>query len=136
MINNIIQYGCAAIVAGIVSLITLFAKRKWDKDDSKSKDNEAVINKLNAIERKLDAHISADDARDAMQCRQRIQRFNDELLHGGKHSKESFDSALIDCTHYNAYCMLHPEFPNEVTRMAEEHIRKVYARCMEDKSFL
>lgn len=136
MINTLIQYGLSGAIAALVSLITLFLKRKWERDDKISAGESALIKKLGEIEHKLDMHITADDARDAMQCRSRIQRFNDELLHGQKHSKESFDSVLIDCTHYNAYCMTHPDFPNEVTKLAEEHIREVYRKCMQEKSFL
>lgn len=80
--------------------------------------------------------IAMDDERYAVDCRARILRFNDEILHGQKHTKEHFDQALSDITTYNSYCDAHKDFKNQITVHATENILKTYDTCMEEHSFL
>ena len=44
--------------------------------------------------------------------RYRILRFDDEIRHDEKHTKEHFDQIMDDITKYELYCASHPDFPN------------------------
>lgn len=67
---------------------------------------------IEAIEKKLDAHIDMDDRRTADGHRARILHFNNELLRNIGHTKEEFIEALTEIDAYEKYCDKHPEYPN------------------------
>lgn len=98
--------------------------------------NEEVISKIQGLEG--DVKQIRDDLNEdrAVTARVRILRFNDELLQGLRHSKESFDQALSDIDNYEFYCMNHVEFKNNRTVMAVQNIKKKYEKCMLDNDFL
>lgn len=98
--------------------------------------SDGLKNQISALDAKLDKHIADDDEHAAVACRSRIQRFNDELLHGVKHTKDHFDSMLLDLTAYEQYCEAHEAFKNNVTSSAAQNIKTTYLRCMEERSFL
>lgn len=91
--------------------------------------NGELIRKVDEIERQM-----GEDR--AVTARVRILAFNDELLQGQKHSKESFDQCLDDITHYSHYCQKHKDFENERTVLATKNIAATYERCMRERSFL
>lgn len=95
-----------------------------------------LTNKVDKIASDLKAHIDENREQSAIQARERIQRFNDELLRGKMHTKEYFDSILIDCDFYDHYCNENADFRNQVTSLAEENIKRVYRKCQEERSFL
>ena len=95
-----------------------------------------IIEQQSSTAKKLDEHIAMDDERYAVDCRARILRFNDEVLHGQKHTKEHFDQTLSDITTYNTYCDGHKDFKNQITVHAADNILKVYDTCMAEGSFL
>ena len=68
--------------------------------------------------------------------RYRILRFDDEVRHDKKHTKEHFDQILEDITSYEKYCKEHPDFPNNKAVFAISNIKDVYASCYENNSFL
>lgn len=112
--------------------------------------NGEMLKKMSELEKRMEHLESQIDSvdnhatniekrfeeRSAINCRTRILRFGDEILHGVKHSKEHFDQILLDITEYQNYCELHPEFRNNVTKMTTKEIQDVYEKCMENKSFL
>ena len=95
-----------------------------------------LTEKVDKIASDLKSHIDENREQSAIQARERIQRFNDEILHGQRHTKEYFDSILIDITDYDHYCSEHQDFRNQVTSLAEENIQRVYKKCLEEHSFL
>ena len=97
---------------------------------------DRIIKQQSETDKKLDEHIAMDDERYAVDCRARILRFNDEVLHGQKHTKEHFDQTLSDITTYNTYCDKHKDFKNQITVHAADNILKVYDTCMAEGSFL
>ena len=72
----------------------------------------------------------------AVTSRYRILRFDDEILHEIKHTKEHFDQILLDIDVYESFCEEHPDFKNNLAVMAIQHIKEVYTKCSQDKSFL
>lgn len=91
---------------------------------------------IEAIEKKLDAHIDMDDRRTADGHRARILHFNNELLRNIGHTKEEFIEALTEIDAYEKYCNKHPEYPNNRAVLAIENIREVYKERLKKHDFL
>ena len=72
----------------------------------------------------------------AIECRARILRFGDEVLHGQRHSQDHFEQILLDIKKYNRYCADHPDFENNVTEITSARIKEVYGRCLKQNDFL
>lgn len=68
--------------------------------------------------------------------RRRILTFDSEVRKGEKHTKEDFNDVIMDIDKYNKYCSTHPEYPNTRAQMAEDHIKSVYQKCLENNDFL
>ena len=84
----------------------------------------------------LAAHIKADDERNADGLRERILRFNTELLRGGKHTREDFIEILAVLDGYEAYCTGHPEYRNNRATLAIQNIKRVYVERLQKRDFL
>lgn len=97
---------------------------------------DAVDKKVERLAKKHDNFEKLSDEREAKQCRTRILRFGDEILHGVKHSKEHFDQALIDCTEYESFCEDHPDFANNIAVQTIKRIKQEYQICLEERTFL
>ncbi len=98
--------------------------------------NKEVIDKVDKLERDVNAMREESDERNAKSARSKILEFGDELLHDIKHSKESFDDILTIITEYEQYCEDHPKFKNKMTERTVKHIVATYDRCREEHSFL
>lgn len=134
--SAIMTAGIAALISAVCTIAGKLLDRRWSMQDKKEGANAEVLAAIAAVDDKLTKHIDDDDERDANQTRTRILRFNDELLEGRRHSKESFDVTLGDVDHYNEYCDGHPGYKNSVTVSATENIQRVYSDCMRDHDFL
>lgn len=104
---------------------------------------EQYDNAFKNLESKLDAvdesikELRKENAEDrATNCRYRIFRFNDEILHDQRHTKEHFDQILEDITEYEKYCEEHPDYENNKAVLAVENIERVYRQCNKEGSFL
>ena len=89
-------------------------------------------NNLKSLSR-LETMIAENEA---TTCRYRILRFNDEILHGQRHTKEHFDQILEDITRYEKYCEGHPEYENNKAVLAIDNITRVYRKCSDENAFL
>ena len=69
-------------------------------------------------------------------ARQRILRFNDEILFEKRHSKEHFDEILDDIDTYEEYCRTHEDYENNKAVLAIATIREVYKDCLKTHDFL
>lgn len=98
--------------------------------------NGEVIEKVGKLETDINALRGEAAEKAARDCRVRILRFGDEILHNEKHSKEHFDQILQDITDYDLYCEAHPNFKNNMTAMTTSHIKETYEKCMDNHSFL
>lgn len=98
--------------------------------------NKSVITKMDKIEQDV-AEVKKEVAEStAVTSRYRILRFDDEILHEVKHSKEHFDQILLDIDVYEKFCEEHPDFKNNLAVMAIKHIKTVYEKCSRENSFL
>lgn len=73
---------------------------------------------------------------EASVCRYRVLRFNDEIIHKVRHTKEHFDQVLDDITSYEQYCEDHPEYENNKAVLAIANIKRTYEKCTRDGDFL
>lgn len=98
--------------------------------------NGEVIDKVDNLTKELDEHKKNSAERDATQCRSRILRFGDEILHGVLHSHEHYLQILLDVDAYEEYCDAHPDYRNNVATATIKHIKKMYEKHLEEDSFL
>ena len=98
--------------------------------------NHDITEKVDALGEDLKNLRSDFDEREADNCRTRILRFNDELAHDVKHSKEHFDQTLWDITKYETYCDNHPGYKNNIASLAIERIKDTYKKCCDEGTFL
>jgi len=97
--------------------------------------NGEVLAALGETQKKLEAHIQADDERNADMHRARILRFNNELLRDIPHTKEDFINILADIDDYKAYCRDHEEYKNSRAVHAIANIEKNYDKRLEKHDF-
>ena len=98
--------------------------------------NKGIISKLEKVEKDVAEVKREVGESSAVTSRYRILRFDDEILHEIKHSKEHFDQILLDIDVYEKFCEAHPDFKNNLAVMAIKHIKEIYAKCSRENSFL
>lgn len=89
------------LVGGVATLIHDLRKSKKSHIEASEK-----------IEKKIDDLTKIVEEEHAMTARYRIIRFDDEALHGMKHSEDHYDQIKEDINTYKRYCDAHPEFIN------------------------
>ena len=98
--------------------------------------NSDVLSELDAVNTKLEGHITMDDRRVADGHRTKILRFNNELLREIRHTKEEYLEAIRDIDDYEEYCQAHPDYPNNRATLAIENIRENYKERLRKHDFL
>ncbi len=98
--------------------------------------NEEITMKVNNLEKGLENLQTSCDERAMNDCRTRILRFNDEILHKQRHTKEHFDQILIDISDYETYCGKHKDYKNNIANLAIKHVKDTYNNCVDDGTFL
>ena len=106
----------------------------WHKQSIEIRENLNGL--IGDLDKKIDKLQCTSDEGTAYMWRYRILRFDDEIRHDEKHTKEHFDQILEDITQYEKYCAAHPEFPNNKAVFAIKNIKNVYQRCTEEGTFL
>lgn len=87
-----------------------------------------ITDKQDKIEKKLDEHI-------AQSYRNKIMRFQDELLMGMMHSKEQFEEVLDACDDYEEYVKAN-NIKNGKCKQAIAYIKRVDAKCKDERSYI
>lgn len=87
-------------------------------------------------QQRLDAHIKVDDQRDADRHRERILRFNNELLRDIPHTREDFIEILAVVDNYERYCKSHEDYKNNRAVHAITNIGRVYDERLQKHNFL
>ena len=106
------------------------------RKDQKNDRFDAIVKELAEMRKDIKAIDEKGDLREAVESRVRILKFNDELLEGRRHSKDSYDQAMSDITNYETYCEAHPDFKNNQTVMTIAHINSSYTERLEKHDFL
>ncbi len=118
--------------AALVALVQFFVNRH-DQKKGKSNALKDDLSELRKDVGKLANEMAEDRATNA---RIRILCFSDEVRHGVRHSKESFDQVNLDIDTYRRYCDGHPNYKNNRAVMAIANIERVYADCLRKQDFL
>lgn len=98
--------------------------------------NGDVIERLNEQAKEIKSLHEKREESEATTRRYRILRFDDEIRHEKKHTKEHFDQVLDDIMIYNNYCKSHPDYKNNKAVMAIENIETTYRKCAREHTFL
>ena len=78
------------------------------------------------IEKRLDSLDERLDRDKAIEARNHILRFADEIRNGQSHSEDYYKQLLLDIDTYEDYCFNHPNFSNGLTVMASELIKESF----------
>lgn len=124
-----------AIVAAVVSLITFFSNRKYQREN----ENSEILKKIAELEQKQIKMGEKFDYEQASQARTRILIFNNEIMRGINHTKDYFDDIIensIDV--YESYYKSpdHKNLKNGIARSAIKNIYRVYDNMIQTNSFL
>ena len=95
-----------------------------------------VQKEIKGVKDEVDKLKKDEELERVRQARQRILRFNDEILFNKRHSKEHFDEILDDIDVYEEYCAAHEDYENNKAVLAITTIREVYKECLRDHDFL
>lgn len=87
-------------------------------------------------QQRLDAHIKVDDQRDADRHRERILRFNNELLRDIPHTREDFIEILAVVDNYERFCKANEDYKNNRAVHAIANIGRVYDERLQKHDFL
>lgn len=98
--------------------------------------NGELTDKITRLESNVTALREQVSEQAATECRARILRFGDEVLHRERHTKEHFDQILRDIDTYENYCRTHPRFENHITALTSSRIIKIYEECCGKGEFL
>ena len=126
----------SALIAAIVSIVTLLLNRKWQREDRTADRITDLSEQIEDVQNTLDAHIKSDAENDAKQARRRIIVFSDECRRGLQHSSEHFDNVLDDITAYRNYCTAHPGFKNEKAAHSIKYVEEVYDKTKRENAFI
>lgn len=130
------------IGGGLFSLIQFLIQRhdsKHDKLKAVTDSINALSGKMderfNTLDRKIDSVDAKADQYNAVSCRVRILRFEDELQAEQRHSKDSWDQAMSDIDAYEKYCDANPNFKNNQTTATVSHIKHGYNERLEKRDW-
>lgn len=146
-INTIAQYGAIGILIILAGMIKIpkIELNLWNwigRTVGRSINKEMMdqVNDLQTeiknVKQEVDMLKKDEELERVRMARQRILRFNDEILFGKRHSKEHFDEILDDIDTYEEYCRTHEEYENNKAVLAIATIREVYKDCLKTHDFL
>lgn len=127
---DITSFVSILIGGGILGFIQFLISRHDSKHD-KTKD---ILERINALDKKVDKMEASLDERDAVLARTHILRFADDIYNNGtaSHSKEYYEQTLDDAETYRRYCAQNPSFANGRTQAAVERIKTEYDKLMQE----
>lgn len=139
-INNLAQTGVVGLLVILVGMIKIpkIELNIWNllgRTIGRSI-NKEVMDQVKDLSGKVSDLETAGELERVRFARQRVLRFNDEILCGQKHSKEHFDEILDDIDIYEDYCSTHEEYENNKAVLAIRTIKKTYDKCMDNHDFL
>lgn len=116
--------GAFTLCGTIVTVLSSAAKTRREQN-----------NRLDVMEEKLDMHISDGKRESAVQTRQRILRYSNDVRRGIEFSLECWESVLIDITSYKVYVAENPDFKNEICVHAIDFLLNKYDTLLETNGF-
>ena len=125
-----------------LAFLEFLIKRHDNKNDKMAEVNEAIQSlskdmkeRFDTLDKKIDTVKAKADEYNAVSCRVRILRFEDELQAKQKHSKDSWDQVMSDIDSYETYTKQHPDFRNNQTVATVTHIKHGYNERLEKRDW-
>lgn len=97
--------------------------------------NKEVMEKVNTIETRLDAHIEISTEAELRARRASILDFSSSVIRGVNYHREKFDFMIAECDSYEKYCKEN-DIMNGVAEASIEEIRRVYKEHLQKNDFL
>lgn len=97
---------------------------------------DTVSQKVDNLEKRVEANDSRDAEDKALEARRRILRCGDEIRMKERHSEEYFNDVLNDIKTYKNYCREHPGFENDKAVISMKIIEEAYHKCIKENDFL
>lgn len=140
---GLLSASLVVILKGLFDYIMDRRRRKDKLEDDKTGKDEEILAAIGEIKKELasikyDIQTVREEGEEGriVECRIRILRFSDEILHGAIHSKDHFDQILIDIGKYEKYCDGHPRFENGITKSSISMIKDTYTDRLKKNDFL
>ena len=126
----------APVLVAVITIIpTIIANSQKTRKEIKDADT-ATKEKIEKMQKTLDAHIRENEDEKARNQRYRILRFYDEMCENRLHSESHFEDIIADIDDYEKYCKAHPDFRNNRGVLAMEYIKDSYAKIKRCGGFL
>ena len=127
---------CAPILVALVGIIPAVIANRKKTQESIKESNKATDQRVEKVQKTLDAHIREDEDEKARNQRYRILRFYDEMCAHQDHSESHFEDILDDIDSYERYCEEHPDFKNNRGKVAMLYIKSSYGKIKARGGFL
>lgn len=97
--------------------------------------NSEVINKVDNLEKRLDAHIEETQENELQARRSSILDFSSSVIRGVNYHREKFDFMIKECDRYEKYCKDN-DIKNGVAEASIAEIRRIYREHLRNADFL
>lgn len=98
----------------------------WTWFSNRKSKNKEILDDLKEVKKEVAELSKSLSEHKANIARTNIVRFNDEILNDVRHSKESYNLVLLDVDSYERYCLSHPDYLNNKTKLSIENIKENY----------
>lgn len=88
-----------------------------------------------SFQEKLDSLSLKIDVAEVKSLRRFILKFDHEIRHGERHTREEWDQAIEDVTDYKRYCRQHAEYINDKCNIAIETITETFKQVSKENDF-
>ena len=97
--------------------------------------NKEMLDKVDAIDKKLDDHIKEDEKEKLESMRRDILEFANSCMNKRKHTQEQFTFVIKKCDEYEKYIEDNHIKNGEISSAIEE-IRRLNTKCRQENSYL
>ncbi|MCD8216712.1 MAG: hypothetical protein LUD01_01470 [Clostridiales bacterium] len=116
----------SAIAKGLGKAINADVLRELEEVKKTQQETQAQLTK----------RVRVEDERNADSQRERILRFNVELMRNIRHTREDFIEILTVIDSYEEYCKEHEDYKNNRAVFAVKNIGRVYEDRLEKNDFI
>lgn len=97
--------------------------------------NKELLDKVDAVDKKLDDHIKEDEKEKLESMRRDILEFANSCMNKRKHTQEQFTFVIKKCDEYEKYIEDNHIKNGEISSAIEE-IRRLNKKCRQENSYL
>lgn len=97
--------------------------------------NKDMMDKIDLVEKRLDAHIKDSEESELKARRTSILDFSSSVIRGVNYHREKFNFMIAECDSYEVYCKEN-DIKNGVAEASIAEIRRVYQEHLRKNDFL